>query len=121
MIHNNRIIGIDLIKTDTEGGVYGIFESYNEGKDWCVVTQSRTIESLINFAKLKYEKSTPMIMTEQIDQLLRYEFISEKEKNKIQQKEQKNIKMTWIRKLITFFKKEFYNDKKMWRRNKQGH
>ena len=51
MIHDKHIIGIDLVRTDSEGGWYGIYESYNHGERWNMVTQSRTIESLINFAK----------------------------------------------------------------------
>ena len=48
MIHDKHVIGIDLVRTDSEGGWYGIYESYNYGERWNMVTQSRTIESLIN-------------------------------------------------------------------------
>lgn len=124
MIHDKHIIGIDLVRTDSEGGWYGIYESYNHGERWNMVTQSRTIESLINFAKLKYEKSTPMIMTEQIQQLLEYEFMSEKEISKLVKKEaiKKDVLKTgWANRIAAFFKKEYNNGKKMWRRNKSGH
>lgn len=119
MVHSNRIIGIDLIKTDTEGGWYGIYESYNEGANWHMVTKSRTIESLINFAKLKYNKNTPMIMPDQIQELLKYEFICQQERNKILK--QQITQDGWFKRLITFFKKEYNNGKKMWRRNKPRH
>ena len=125
MVNSRRIIGIDFIRTDPEGGMYGIYESYNSGENWHMVTQSRTIESLINFAKLKYNKNTPMIMTEQIQQLLDYEFMCEKERFQIskQEKAVKQIvnKTGWMQRLATFLKKEYCNGKKMWRRNKSGH
>ena len=121
MIHTRRIIGIDLIRTDTEGGWYGIYESYNSGGDWHMILQSRKIEALISFAKIKYNKSTPMILPDQIQQLLKYEFICEKERNEILKQEKIIVKIGWMQRLATFFKKEYNNGKKMWRRNKSGH
>lgn len=119
-VDNQKIIGIDLINIDMDGGVYGIYESNNSGKNWHIVTKSKTIESLVNFMKLKYNPSVPLIMTDQMQEILRYEFISERERiyNKISPQEKISLLQRCVRKLTTFFKRSMTNGKKMWRRSK---
>lgn len=76
---SNRVIGIDLLTNDCDGGVYGLCESLDGGETWIVIESGRSIEGLLEFAKVLYEKNTPMVMHQQIRELARWEIAGERE------------------------------------------
>ena len=77
------IIGIDLLSNDDGGGLYGLCESHDDGETWRVVEQGRSIDGLMEYAKLLYSDSTTMILPTHIRELLKYEFLEERELRKL--------------------------------------
>jgi hypothetical protein len=73
------IVGIDLLSNDDGGGLYGLCESHDGGETWKVVHEGRSIDGLLEFAKLAYSESTQMILPQQIRELLKYEFLETRE------------------------------------------
>ena len=105
MIKNGCTIGIDLVSVGEVDSTYGIYESIDRA-EWKMVASSKSIGDLIQFAKITYHADTPMIMPEQITQLLKYEFIAKKEQRLIDKYSRKstNKKIGWFERLFGFFK-----------------
>ena len=82
MVKHGYTIGIDLISVGEVDSTYGIYESI-DCTEWKMVASSKIISDLIQFAKITYHTDTPMIMPEQITQLLKYEFIAKREQKLI--------------------------------------
>jgi hypothetical protein len=105
MIKHGYTIGIDLISVGEVDSIYGIYESV-DCAEWKMVASSKIISDLIQFAKITYHTDTPMIMPEQITQLLKYEFIAKREQKLIDKCSRKlvNKKIGWFGRLFRFFK-----------------
>ena len=105
MVKHGYTIGIDLISVGEVDSIYGIYESI-DCAEWKMVASSKIISDLIQFAKITYHTDTPMIMPEQITQLLKYEFIAKREQKLIDKYSRKlvNKKIGWFRRLFRFFK-----------------
>jgi len=105
MIKNGCTIGIDLVSVGEVDSTYGIYESMDL-VEWKIVASSKSIGDLIQFAKITYHTNTPMVMTDQITQLLKYEFMAKKEQRLIDKYTRKlvNKKIGWFRRLFRFFK-----------------
>lgn len=106
MTNSNTVIGIDLISTDRDGGIYGLYTSLDGGSNWQKLTQSRTIFTLLEFAKMNYNSDTPMVIPQTIQQLIQYELISVRETNAIlaQQKSAEKNK-NWYRRFLNWLRK----------------
>jgi len=106
MTNSNTVIGIDLIKTDSDGGMYGLYTSLDGGSNWKKLAQSRTIFTLLEFAKTNYKSDTPMVIPQTIQQLIQYELISARETDAIlvqQKTAEKNKK--WYRLFLNWLRK----------------
>jgi len=106
MTDSDTVIGIDFISTDSDGGLYGLYESPDGGKHWKKLTQSRTIYDLLRFAKHQYGNDTPMVMPQIIQQLLQYEFLTERERHALlalhKPTEEKTTK--WFKRFLNWFR-----------------
>jgi hypothetical protein len=97
------IIGIDFIRSESDGGVYGFYESKDGGYEWIKLIESKKIYDLLKFAKDEFSECTPLVMPAQIQELLRYEILSEREIKKLFEENIKH-KQTWFSRVIQFFK-----------------
>jgi hypothetical protein len=77
------IVGIDLLSNDDGGGLYGLCESHDGGDTWRIVHKGRSIDGLLELAKLTYSDSVQMILPHQIRELLKYEFLETRELKKL--------------------------------------
>jgi hypothetical protein len=103
MTDNDTVIGIDFITTDSNGGVYGLYESVDGGAHWKKLTESRIIYNLIEFAKDQYSSTTPMVVSHAIQQLLQYEILTEREKHKLLALHKPTKQSTnWFKKLVNW-------------------
>lgn len=104
MLDSEKIIGIDLVRIDGEDGIYGIYESVDGGEEWRKLAESQKIYELLQFAKTKYSDATPMVMPQQIQNILTYEIMEEAAEMKRKAAEKKP-KLNWFTRLLYFFKR----------------
>lgn len=106
MTDSDTVIGIDFISTDSDGGLYGLYESTDGGTHWKKLTESRTIYDLLQFAKDQYGSDTPMVMPQIIQQLLQYEFLTEREKHTLLALDNPTEKPTkWFKRFLNWFRR----------------
>jgi hypothetical protein len=77
MLNSERIIGIDLVRIDGDQGVYGIYQSVDGGGEWEKLTEASRVYDLLDYAKDKFANTTPMVIPQQIQSILRYEIMEE--------------------------------------------
>lgn len=77
------IVGIDLLSNDDGGGLYGLCESVDGGETWRIIHEGRSIDGLLELAKLSYSESITLVLPHQIRELLKYEFLEERELKKL--------------------------------------
>ncbi len=77
------IVGIDLLSNDDGGGLYGLCESVDGGETWRIIHEGRSIDGLLELAKLSYSESVTLVLPHQIRELLKYEFLEERELKKL--------------------------------------
>jgi len=102
---SSQIIGIDFIKTDIGGGVYGLYESFDGGDRWVLVAKGRKIDDMLETSKIRYSENIRMVMPHLITEMLRFEFLEERELKKIKLWESKPLppKLCWWKQIIKFF------------------
>lgn len=102
---SSQIIGIDFIKTDIGGGVYGLYESFDGGDQWVLVAKGRKIDDMLETAKIRYSENIRMVMPHLITEMLRFEFLEDRELKKIKLWESKAVppKLCWWKQIIKFF------------------
>jgi hypothetical protein len=77
MLNSEKIIGIDLVRIDGDQGVYGIYQSVDGGGEWEKLTEASRVYDLLDYAKDKFSNTTPMVIPQQIQSILRYEIMEE--------------------------------------------
>ena len=77
------IVGIDLLSNDDGGGLYGLCESVDGGETWRIIHEGRSIDGLLELAKLSYSESITLVLPHQIRELLKYEFLETRELKKL--------------------------------------
>lgn len=92
---DEKVIGIDMLKTDEDGGMYALCESADGGDTWEIVQSGRTIEALLDVAKAKYDESIPVILPFQIREMLRYEILEQREWKLINSRQPEQKKSWW--------------------------
>jgi hypothetical protein len=105
MLDSEKIIGIDLVRIDGEDGIYGIYESVDGGEEWMPLLESRKICVLLDYAKARYDESTPMVLPQQIQNILTYEIMEEAAELKRKKAQAENTKLNWFARLLLFFKR----------------
>ena len=105
MLDSEKIIGIDLVRIDGEDGIYGIYESVDGGEEWRKLAESQKIYDLLQFAKTRYTDATPMVMPQQIQNILTYEIMEEAAELKRKKAQAENTKLNWFARLLLFFKR----------------
>ena len=104
MLDSEKIIGIDLVRIEGEDGIYGIYESVDGGEEWRKLGESKKIYELLQFAKIEYSDATPMVLPQQIQNILTYEIMEEAAEMKRKAAEEKP-KLNWFTRLLHFFKR----------------
>jgi len=104
MLDSEKILGIDLVRIDGEDGIYGIYESVDGGEEWRKLAESKKIYELLQFAKTKFSDATPMVLPQQIQNILTYEIMEEAADMKRKAAEEK-ANRNWFTRLLHFFKR----------------
>jgi len=104
MLDSEKIIGIDLVRIEGEDGIYGIYESVDGGEEWRKLGESKKIYELLQFAKTEYSDTTPMVLPQQIQNILTYEIMEEAAELKRKAAEEK-AKLNWLARFLNFFKR----------------
>jgi len=108
MTDSDTVIGIDFISTDSDGGLYGLYESTDGGEEWMPLLESRNICDLLDYAKARYGNDTPMVMQQHIQDILLVQIIEEATAQKL--KHQKNLpkksRESWLMKILNIFRKQ---------------
>jgi hypothetical protein len=105
MLDSEKIIGIDLVRIDGEDGIYGIYESVDGGEEWRKLAESKKIYDLLQFAKNKFSDATPMVLPQQIQNILTYEIMEEAADLKRKKAQAETPKLNWFVRLLLFFKR----------------
>ena len=101
-----KVIGIDFLNTDEEGGMYALFESNDGGDSWTIIENGRQIEGLLNHAKQKYDENIPMILPFHVREMLECEIIEQqREKRKRLKLTKPNLTASWWKKLLDRFRR----------------
>jgi hypothetical protein len=102
MVDYEKIVGIDLEEIQNDTALYGIYESVDGGKEWMPVLKSANIVMLIEYAKARYDDSTPLVMQPHIQDIMLSQIVQEARRTKeAHTKPQKN----WFRRVWDFFRR----------------
>tara|TARA_B110000503_G_scaffold99111_1_gene148383 strand:- start:1255 stop:1596 length:342 start_codon:yes stop_codon:yes gene_type:complete len=106
MLNSEKIIGIDLVRIEGDQGVYGIYQSVDGGSEWEKLTEASRVYELLDYAKGKFSDTTPMVIPQQIQSILRYEIMEDAaaEKLKLEMSKAEAVKpktnTVWWRRLF---------------------
>jgi hypothetical protein len=101
-----KIVGIDLEEIQNGIALYCIYESNDGGNGWMPVLKSPNIVMLLEYAKARYDDTTPLVMQPHIQDIMLSQIVQEARQTKQKALQQnKPPRKNWFRRVWDFFRR----------------